>query len=321
MLIHNQLLFRQHVAFFSQIFDVSEVKSNKIEFGNFTIAMVKTLYNRAKESTNVKKELKTFNNIMVDEAHRASGKEYASLLQMMDAGSVVFFSGTTLKSKDKVKKLTLIGLSGTELYTISKRELMDMGRSQEAHVTILHNPMRSLSSSLTYQMEKENAIFFNPFRADLMKQVCFEHQDEQILIAVREIDHGEYILERLMENFEEGEVEFVHGEDEHRDLKVESFKQGLTRVLITTTILQEGINIENIRVLIIAAGGMDEIFLSQFSGRGERTDGENSMFHLYDFFDGGAWVAKHSRKRIKFYTNEKFNVKFDYLCTAMGNPK
>jgi len=321
LIVHRTGLFKQHVKFFSEVFTVTQINSDSAEFGSFTIAMSKTLYNRGKNSSNVKAELKKYNNVMVDEAHWAGGAEYSTLLQWMDAPCVAFFSGTALKSKSKVSKLVIVGLSGLVIDDISKRELIDKGVSQEPIVKILlNNP--TLKASFDYKTEMLSNVYLSNIRAQQMIELAQYHKDDQILIPVAERKQGYFLLEKFNEVFEAGEAEFIYSGDGSAEDKIENFKSKMCRILITTSVLQEGINIKVIRVLMMAFGGMNEIALSQFSGRAERMDDEqNLFFYLYDWYDVGKWTAFHSRKRIKFYKDEQFKISFDYDCDKRGIPK
>jgi len=55
--IHNSTVYDDIVPFFKGLFDVGEINSKKFEPADFTVAMSKTLFNRAKDSMNVKERI------------------------------------------------------------------------------------------------------------------------------------------------------------------------------------------------------------------------------------------------------------------------
>jgi superfamily II DNA or RNA helicase len=76
-----------------------------------------------------------------------------------------------------------------------------------------------------------------------------------------------------------------------------------------------------INIIILAQGEKSKIDLKQWSGRGERAfEGEDS-FELHDFYDVGQYIHEHSKKRIKVYREEGFDIEYDYPATPTGTPK
>jgi superfamily II DNA or RNA helicase len=270
LLIHRQVVYNQLVKFFNELFDeVGEINAKKYDIKSITIAMVKTVHNRMRDSLNVKKDLAGFNVVAVDECHLAGSSTYSKVLQNVPAGMRMFVSGTPLDSYNIINKMVIIGLSGPILAKVSKRELMDKGISL---------------SKIIHESEKP------------------------VLIAVYIIEHGEFILKHLSRLFPDLEIQFVHGTDFKRDEKIEAFKSGDIDVLISTVILKEGINIPNIRTLIYAGGGKSKVDIKQWMGRGERRDGVNDYVTLHDFYDFGKYISTHSKKRILAYRKETLKI-------------
>ena len=110
----------------------------------------------------------------------------------------------------------------------------------------------------------------------------------------------------------EGVVEFVHGEDPDKKQKIEDFAQGRTMVLISTTILREGVNIPIIANIINAVGGRAVVDLKQWMGRGERKHGDETSFTMHDFYDRGPYVERHSKARLAAYRKEGLDITLHY---------
>ncbi len=96
--------------------------------------------------------------------------------------------------------------------------------------------------------------------------------------------------------------------------------KGLVRgdldVLIASVIFNEGIDIPELRSVVIAAGGQSIIAALQRIGRGMRTAHGKDEFEVYDIYDSGnKWMEKHTKARLGAYRGEEFEVKME---SALG---
>ena len=320
MLIHNSEIYKQAVAFFSDIMEVGRIDSKTYDLKGFNIAMYKSLFNKAKKSVNVKKDLAEITTLIVDETHRASSSEYAQLMTMIPAGARFLVSGTPLGSKKKSSNLVIIGMSGPVLFNLENEFLMDNNYSARPIIKVYENKIEDWHKSVDYKDEVSNVIKFSNIRLNVLSDYCSEFPDKQILISVEHKDHAEFILEGLLKDFDK--VEFVHGSDKSRASKIDSFKAGEVRILIATMILKEGVNIPNIDTLFLMHGGKSIITLKQLIGRVIRKQEEGEEFvDVIDFYDHGKWTAKQSRDRIRIYKKEKFEIQYMYEANGHGFPK
>ena len=307
ILIHNIGLFKQLVEEFEGIFpgEIGKINASTYKPNTITVAMIKTLYNRIKESINVKKDMKMFNVVAVDECHLAGSKTYQGVLKNVPSPVRAFVSGTPFDSDAIINKMVAIGLSGPELYNITKRELMDKGISLECkvHIHLCHEPR---AADDTWERARHNRIHHSARRAKIIHDILQE-QKGSTLIAVKEIEHGQLLCSslQLMGN---KSITFVYGQDPKREEKIQDFKDGKIKVLISTTILKEGANIPIISNIINAAAGKSRVDIKQWMGRGERTYGDMIEFTMHDFYDLGNYVEKHSRARRALYKKEQLEI-------------
>ncbi len=311
VLIHNKTLFDQLVAVFKGIFhgDVGIINASTYKPNIITVGMIKTLYNRIRESVNVKKDMATFNVVAVDECHLAGSKTYQGVLKYVPAPVRLFVSGTPFDSNAIVNKMIAIGLSGPELYHITKRELMDKGVSLECKVH-MHLCHQQVAKDNNYEATIHTRIIRSARRAAIMKEIIDTYEGST-LIAVRFIEHGQLISDSL-QLLGVKQVAFVHGTDPKRYEKIEQFKSGEIKVLVSTSILKEGANLPIISNIIIAFAGRDKGAVKQWMGRGERTFKDKESFTFHDFYDIGPWVEKHSRARRAAYKYERLEITEHY---------
>jgi len=315
--VSSREIYKQAVDFFSQSvgYPVGEVCAGKFKVRDFTVAMVKTLHNRADKSLNVKKWLKEMEVLIVDESDESGAKQYSKALSLVGAGMRVFVSGTPLASTN-VHNMIQIGSSGKVLSKISNTELIKKKVSQKPNINILLNENIG-APLLSYSEEMHAMIHTSLNRVEIIEGILRKHKSEQVLITFTIKEHGYFMYDIIKDNFEN--VEIIHGVSKNRKEALQRFKEGETKILLSSQILQRGVNIPNIRVLIMAHGGKSEKTVKQYVGRALRHDGKNDSVEIYDIYDNGLYVGKHSRDRIRIYKREEFDV-IEHYKVHRGKP-
>ena len=81
-------------------------------------------------------------------------------------------------------------------------------------------------------------------------------------------------------------------------------------VLISTSVLDEGVDISGINAIIYARGMVSSRKLLQGIGRGLRKKSDGSRLRFYDFIDNmHSSLLQHSLNRYHTLKNEKFDIK------------
>ena len=300
MLIHDKDVYRQSVEFFSEFFEVGEINSKKVDIKDFTVAMYKSLYNRS-SSINVKKYLSSVPILFVDECHKAGGKDYRALISKIDSPIRFFMSGTSLDRIEDTSNVYLIGMSGPKIVDISNQFLINLGVSMKPIVYIHDNNPGYLLQN--YHQEVEHIINRSPIKNQKIKEIVSDRK--QTFISVRKIHHGEYLQDYL-----KGiglRVVFVSGESEFREEALRDLKTQEIDVVIST-VFRVGLNIPTLKKWINAMGGKSTIEMKQLMGRILRQDDSGETIEFHDFYDHGNSVEEHSKKRIKIYQNEGFEI-------------
>ncbi|WBL14507.1 DEAD/DEAH box helicase [Sutcliffiella sp. NC1] len=109
-------------------------------------------------------------------------------------------------------------------------------------------------------------------------------QGKQLFLFLPDIKKMEGIMTLLQPQFDE-KIDSVHAEDPDRKEKVSQFRNGSTRLLLTTTILERGVTVPDVQVGVF--GAEDPIFtesaLVQIAGRAGRSahapNGDIRFFH------------------------------------------
>jgi len=161
----------------------------------------------------------------------------------------------------------------------------------------------------TYQEIYENGITGNEFRNSLILKKVKEHKRDQVLVLVRIIKHGRN-LQTLFKK-EGVKSEFIWGDDitDHRRNSLNDFKRRKLKVLISSMILKEGVDIPAIDVVIIASGAKSKITTLQSLGRALRRTKRKTKALIIDFTDlNDSYLLKHSKRRLEIYQNEGFGT-------------
>jgi len=219
-------------------------------------------------------------------------------------------SGTALR-RDVLSNMKVMALTGDIIYRLQTTELIERGTLSDIEIRMIENP--EIVSGTTWQQIYERGVVQCLVRNNKIAQIATTHWREgrKVMILVRQIEHGE-LLRDLLEQEQQVPAKFVWGRhaSEERERVKEEFNRAGNFVLIASPIYDEGVDLPEVNVLIMAAGGKSEVKTLQKIGRGLRRKRDHSTLLVYDFNDSGAkYLSKHSVERLKTYQKEGFKVK------------
>ncbi len=271
------------------------------ELGHVTLIMPTTIEPET-DTVKVKTFMQDVGVLIVDECHRAAASNYYKLLFGIDAFAVWYLSGTPFTNNIE-HDMNMVGDSSLVIAKISNSDLISDGVSQKPVVYFYR--VKGVDLSLNFNDEKQNIIQC-PYRLEVMKQVILNKIDDIYLISVATKEHGYYLLKHLITL--PTTVDFIYSGDPQRTEKLNAYKVGDIKVLITTEVLKEGVNLPLIRTLINAAWGKSIVWVKQFVGRVLRSDDTNKQCTIIDFIDMGMHTRAHSLDRYAIYKKENFEI-------------
>jgi superfamily II DNA or RNA helicase len=147
------------------------------------------------------------------------------------------------------------------------------------------------------------AIRNNGHRNDCIVKTA-RTETRSVLILVSTIEHGEQLQARIA-----GSV-LVHAKigKKKRTAAIEAFRSGELRVMLATSLADEGLDVPRAAVLILAAGGRSAGKLEQRSGRVMRPHAGKEFGVVHDFADRGAGLA-HNQFRARARTYKRLGYK------------
>lgn len=128
------------------------------------------------------------------------------------------------------------------------------------------------------------------------------------LILIKSIKHGELIKEKLIQHAELKEkVEFLYGSSDlnERAKMLKQVKNGELKILIASTIADQGLDLPILDCLILAGGGKSSTRAFQRVGRVIRLYQGKVSAVVYDFKDMSPTLYKHYLYRKALYKTEK----------------
>jgi superfamily II DNA or RNA helicase len=300
------------------------------------IAMVLTLLSRVDTDDEVKDVFNRSKVLAVDECHHLTASTHQAAFRRSKAVYRFGFSGT-IPDETTFAGWMVRQYIGDVVFNISNKELIEQGVSADPEIYMLKyehsvdyqgiiNDIRvenaekgkNYSSPWKEREEVHKRVFAKVLERHIVnnenrnrivvEKVCGEYKDKQTLVVVDYIDQGTMIGKMLEEKIGR-DIAFIHGTSEARRGSLIDFRKGDLRVLVSSNIVDEGIDISKIQLLILAGGKKSKRQILQRIGRGlRRKEGENKV-HVLDFFDlDGKYLEKHSKERLKIFMKEGFKV-------------
>jgi len=192
---------------------------------------------------------------------------------------------------------------------MDSKTLEEYGVSVPADINMLvvNNPKNSYEYTEAY----EKLIIYNDARNQLVAEMVdlLLKSNKQVIIMVDRIAHGEEI-NKFLESYGIT-APFIYGEHsiEERQKVIDAFESGQNKVVIASTILNEGLNITSIDCIVVAGAGMSPIKTIQRVGRVLRKRIGKDRALVIDFWDtNNRFLEYHSKQRKNTYNFEFGNV-------------
>jgi superfamily II DNA or RNA helicase len=308
ILTHRKEIYDEILGKFKEYLgktDVGEINSEFINISEeINIAMVQTFMNRL-EDKSFHKWFDSVNVIIVDEAHHLVSTSYVKIMRKSRAFMRFGFTGTL--PEDQLEMFKVKQFFGEVISKIGSHELIEKNfttrpiihviRSQSVPVT---NYQNSLKHNVVYNLDKNVKIL----------KLVERHNGKRILVITDYINHG-WILSRSLSALNLRN-EFLYSQTEDRKKILASFAAGRIPIIVSTNILDEGVDIKDISVLILAFPRKSYRQVLQRIGRGLRKAKNKDFLTVYDFLDEeDKYLKSHYLKRTKYYEKEQFEYKFE----------
>ena len=276
--------------------DIGIIGGGNRDIKKITLATCQSLW--ALRNTDTFEELSTMTDALcVDEIHIIPAETYYKIAMKIDAGYRFGFSGTPLTDND-YRNMHVRAATGPVLTKVSADLLIARELLVQPSIFFISSeaePYECLAEE-TYNEIYESSIVTNEWRNDTIATVVrkAEEQNLSTLVLVKRVAHGEILSELL-------NAPFVYGQDktDRREEVIQQLEHKEIKTLISSVIFDEGVDIKNIDVLIVAAGGNSYAKIIQRIGRGMRKKADKYRLIVVDFDDThNKYTKRHSSKRL-----------------------
>jgi len=283
----------------------------------FTVATFQTLFAKIKNASARTKDQKIARlldlivrteGLIVDESHVLPANSfYRVVMKMRNAYWRIGISGTPLARGDR-RSLVAVGALGPVIYRVKPELLIARGLLARPDIRMLKIP--TPSSKPTFQGVYGEGIVRNTPRNNMVVAAA-KASAKPALIFVKEIKHGKAILDRLTRAGIAAEFVWGNTITPSRMNSVKRLTRGEIDVLICSVIFQEGVDIPELKSVIIATAGKSVIAAIQRVGRGMRMSAnKGGKFEVWDFYDmGNRMLERHAKERMRAYEREGYTVK------------
>ena len=250
------------------------------------------------------------NGVLVSNCHHSAADSWYTVFNNFPNASIrLGLTGTIDKTKP-VQEMKLYACTGSVLTRVSNEYLINRGYSAKPKC-ILFKVDRPELGEMDYPEAYQLGIVESADRNRMITAICDKETDSnnKVLVLVEHIEHGE-ILEDAMQKLNK-HVYFTNGQlsSDTREELLNRLRNGQLDVLISSNILDEGIDVSGINAVVYARGMKSMRKLLQGIVRGLRLKEDGSPLRFYDFIDDmHLTLLNHSMDRYKTLKSEKFDT-------------
>jgi superfamily II DNA or RNA helicase len=274
-----------------------------------TIATFATLNLRQKNDY-IQRLFKETRLIIVDECHTcATPVSLRVLSNFRDAPYRIGFSGTPLERGDQ-KSLLSIGALGVPIFKKTASDMLsetDLLAKPNIHFVSVPQIVERPNWQGVYQHGVVKSDIRNSALVDIAK-----FAPKPSLLFIKDISHGNRLLNMIQRAGINSE--FVSGKHDEslRVRRIEQLERGDIDVLVCSVIFDTGVDIPELRSVIVGSAGKSAIANLQRLGRGMRLADGKKEFDLYDVYDrGNGMLERQAKERMK--TLEKAGHKIKHV--------
>lgn len=261
--------------------------------------------------------------IICDEMHNSSQDRYQNILKKNFAYRFGF-SATPFNPKNKLKTYKVKAWIGDIIYDKPAKELVDEGYLAKPLIVFYRikkvvKDVKRGGKLVEQEVEifdqqwagaERNGIVLNKYRNKVIKTLA-NNLSGTVLVLTKYVEsHGMKLHEEI------NEALYLSGKNklEERKQAVKMLENNEIKVIIASTIFDEGISVNRINSVLLASGGHSYEKTLQRIGRGMRkfvdeNGVEKQTVRVFDFYDETHPILeKHAKERIAFMEAEGYEV-------------
>lgn len=277
--------------------------------------------------------------LILEEAHHSKADTWIATVEECSAPIRLAYTATVHENPEhwSYGDLVLIGLTGKIFFEIRSKELRNRGYLADPLVTVLKVKTGRIPV-WSWHNVYQKGIVGNKVRNSMIVSLATSVYEggHKVMIFVGQKKHGHDLAKKI--SWMGCDCVFVHGgsaahlynargEHQTKHWEVDDIGHYINSrdrcVLITTQVLDEGLDVPAVNVLIMATGMEKYRRTVQRCGRGMRPKpGQNRVF-IFDFYDENhPYLRKHSEYRMWTYREEEYEISesLEQTMSVLGCP-
>jgi hypothetical protein len=306
------------VLFVNDRLTVIKDVTGRLDTSKFDVMTLQSAYSKMNKG-----ELKQYDVIIHDEAHKGEAKTYKQVL--LNAGKIrLGFTGTPFRGivrsvtdKYQTKTLdyrmcltTIDDLYDKFITTIDTAELIKRGML--ADYEIIKGEPIVIEASNAYS-DYTNEDINEAVSEDALAGYISNIPDEKVIVFVHSVDYGKF----LEKNVQGALFLDAQSTPEERNEKIDQFKEGEAKYLINVDLFSEGFDAPECNAVVLARPTLSVSKLFQQIGRGLRVKSDGSKLKLYDFVNNCQFL-KVEPKTVPLETMINLGKFDEYICNGIG---
>ena len=290
--------------------EVGIVGDGKFNVKPITVASIQTLIRHIEAEKDLE-WLKQFKVMICDEVHHLSSNTWVGVCRHIEAPYRFGLSGTVDLSDNG---MLLEAYTGPILYSINLDYL-----EKNKHISPFSVKIINIDKPIVYKKKYKDVydagIINNTYRNEQIINLAklYYKKDKPTLILFRYIKHGILLCNMLKKLKLEHEFIYQNTKTEERIRIKNDIENGNCKILVASSVFDEGENLPSVSVLILAGGekgGVSGRRLLQRIGRVLRLAEGKTEAIIFDFNDNiHKYLKDHSDQRLQVYKDNKIKWK------------
>ena len=241
--------------------------------------------------------------VFFDECHHLPASTCYSLAMRTTAACYRFGLSATPYRSDR-QDLMIEAAVGPKVFKVNSSFLIQKGYLVRPQIHFFRiSPTLKTGRYVRYATVYQHEVVENANRNQLIAELAkgFAKRRQTVLFLVTQVKHGN-LLEALLP-----QAVLLTGRDrsDFRTKTLNALRERTQKIVIATTLADEGLDIPSLNVLILAGAGKSETRALQRIGRALRKTEKKNEATVIDFYDQTRFLELHSQRRHEIYQTEK----------------
>lgn len=227
---------------------------------------------------------------------------------------------------DRDEDVLIEAATGRVLKELSASYLISKGWLSKPTIHLVPYKQQRGGNSTTYAGLYKEKITENEERNKLLTKIISMRADmgDSVLVSVRYLEHGKTLYNMLVDKYGD-DVVFVNSSVSTNRLNevLKDLSKKKLKICISTSILQEGVDVPSLNTLVMAGSPKSKIATMQLVGRVLRKTDDKSTVDVYDIQDYNTkYFSSSAKERFNIYSSEpEFILKEDNMFGEENNGK